>query len=186
MKHLNYLRRVGKAVFSYIHDRPLLGMSIETGVLMGTGDLIAQKLLSMKTDHEFQPRRFLTFAGIGFFFVGPCVGRWYYFLDRNIRALEMNSRRKEALAKVMADQLMFAPVFMAAVMVISGFLIGNEWEKTKETLQNNYFSLLLANYKVWPLFLFINFSFVPLRFNLMASQLFAIMWNTYLSLKLFS
>lgn len=85
--------------------------------------------------------------------------------------------------KVVADQLVAAPMVLFTIMSSVYLMEGHTVEQTKEKLKNDYCEVLLTNYKVWPLVQFVNFSLVPVNFQVLLVQIVAIFWNTYVSLK---
>lgn len=48
--------------------RPYLMQAVQTGVLMGTGDLISQTVIEHKTLKEINVKRTLQFSSLGLFF----------------------------------------------------------------------------------------------------------------------
>lgn len=53
----------------------------------------------------------------------------------------------------------------------------------KKNIETNYLDILTVNYTIWPFAQAINFSVVPLRFQVLFAQTIALFWNTYLSWK---
>lgn len=105
---------------------------------------------------------------------------FYGVLDRHLRHRNAVVR---TLQKVCVDQLVFAPVFMAVLVSIIGFMQHRSVDKVAEKLRREYLDILVANYYVWPWVQLVNFRFVPLNYQVPLTQLVAVMWNIYISWK---
>lgn len=109
---------------------------------------------------------------------GPGLRTWYGVLDRRIRAKKPLTR---TLEKVFVDQVVFAPIFLAGLISIIGFSQHRDIEKIKTKLKMEYVDILISNYYVWPWVQLINFRFVPLNYQVLVTQMVAVMWNIYVS-----
>jgi hypothetical protein len=86
-----------------------------------------------------------------------------------------------ALARLAADQLLFAPAFVstffAALLTLEG-RPGDAVAKIKADLP----SALKANWSLWVPANFVNFRFVPPVLQVAFANVVALGWNTYLSI----
>ncbi|XP_028136629.1 mpv17-like protein [Diabrotica virgifera virgifera] len=147
---------------------------VQAGTLMSTGDLVAQVVVEKKTDTiDFE--RTIRFGFIGISVVGPAVSVWYRLLSKSKYSL---------LQRVAIDQLLFAPSLLPVMITSVNVLKGQNWFQIKDELKHKYFHILITNYKVWPLVQFINFKYIPLKYQVAFGQGVGIFWNTYLSLKI--
>lgn len=87
----------------------------------------------------------------------------------------------KSVKKVVADQLLCAPAFLAVFIAVLGALQGENVNGIQKRIQHDYKDILLANYCIWPAVQLANFALVPLNFQVLAVQFVAIFWNTYLS-----
>ena len=147
------------------------------GILVATGDVLAQQVIQRKKlkDHNFY--RTGKFFIIGSCFVTPVLRTWYSILDRFVRG----SGGVVAMKKVLLDQTIFAPVFIASFFTVSDILGGKSLEGVKRNLDQNYFSTLKTNYYVWPAVQTVNFYFVPPTYRVILVNTVALFWNTYLA-----
>lgn len=189
-----------------LNRRPYLVQAIQTGTLMGAGDLIAQTLIEKKSFRDVDYARTLKFSSIGFcfgvsslfiilfklvliclynltlyslFFQGPALRIWYGLLNKHVGS----SGKTVALKKVFIDQAVFAPTFLFFLLVAVGAMQGKSWESIQDDIQTNYFDILKTNYYVWPWVQIVNFYYVPLHYQVLLVQGIALFWNTYLSYK---
>ncbi|XP_011146288.1 protein Mpv17 isoform X2 [Harpegnathos saltator] len=143
---------------------------------MGLGDQIAQNFI------ESGPKaidyvRTMQFAGIGLFISGPATRTWYGILDKYIGS----KGYIVGIKKVVCDQLLFAPTFIAVLLVAIGFCQGKDIKGLKTKLLNEYSDILINNYKLWPMVQLMNFSLVSLNYQALVVQSVALLWNSYIS-----
>jgi hypothetical protein len=108
-------------------------------------------------------------------FITPAVASWYVLLARTFPG--------SPLARVAADQLLWAPAgtagFFTAVegmrtgSLRAGFAVA--LERTPPTLA--------ANWVVWPVAQFVNFTFVPARYTVLFTNVISLGWNGFISLQ---
>ncbi|EEB10887.1 protein Mpv17, putative [Pediculus humanus corporis] len=159
---------------------PIGSQAIQTGLIMGNGDVIAQLLVEKKPFSLFDFLRTSQYVFVGSFFVGPSLRVWYGFIDK----IFSEKNKTTAVKKMLVDQLLFAPVFLAAVLSVIGITQGNSLKSTYEKVSNEYSDILKTNYTIWPAFQLFNFYLVPLHYQVLAVQIVAIFWNTYVSWKI--
>lgn len=85
------------------------------------------------------------------------------------------------MQKVFIDQVVFAPIFLACLLSVIGYSQHQDVDKVKEKLRNDYTDILVANYSVWPWVQIVNFSLIPLNYQVLLTQTVAVFWNIYFS-----
>ncbi len=85
-----------------------------------------------------------------------------------------------AIARMAADQFVFAPVFVGSIVAAIMALEGHAAE-VPDKLRNDLFTIIKSNWAVWVPFQFLNFRFVPVHLQVLASNVVALGWNTYMS-----
>ncbi|XP_321299.5 protein Mpv17 [Anopheles gambiae] len=161
---------------------PVLVQSVQSGLLMGAGDVIAQGFIERKDWQSFDGMRAFKFFGIGFCVGGPGLRKWYGVLDRHI-GTKGGSKAVTTLKKVALDQIVFAPIFLGTLIGTIGLLQGHNLAEIRHKLRHEYGDILLTNYYIWPWVQLANFYLVPLNYQVLLVQSVAVFWNTYLSWK---
>lgn len=148
-------------------------------------------------------KRTLRMSAFGGIFAGPALSTWYRFIDRKVTT---TNRVQGLVTKVVLDQFVFAPFFIAAFFTGQGLFEGKSINEIKEKLSSGYTTALIGNYKVriktrkkyscvfffnckklykkkkiWPAVQIANFYFTPLNYRLMVTNVVALGWNAYLS-----
>ena len=108
--------------------------------------------------------------------MAPVLGFWYTKLNQLIPA----KTTAAAIGRVVADQALFAPVFVA-MFLASLLLLNGVPELILPKLKQDWLRTVTANWALWIPGQFINFRFVPPQFNLLGSNVLALVWSTYLS-----
>ncbi|KAJ3326641.1 Protein required for ethanol metabolism [Blyttiomyces sp. JEL0837] len=95
------------------------------------GDIMAQQVVEVKgfENHDFS--RTARLAAFGGFIAGPSVALWYPFLQRTIN---IKSAPQALVARVAADQLIFAPTFIGIFFAYNGIMEGKSINEVKEKL----------------------------------------------------
>ncbi|KAJ8734079.1 hypothetical protein PYW07_014630 [Mythimna separata] len=172
-----------RGVFRIYQDvlrrRPYLVQAVQTGALMGSGDLISQTFIERNRISDVDLTRTLKFSSIGFFVGGPALRVWYGALYKYVGS----SGTAVALKKVFIDQIVFAPLFLFAILSAVAFMQGKDPDKIISDLEANYLDVLKSNYLLWPWVQIVNFAYVPLQYQVLLVQVVALFWNTYLSWK---
>ncbi len=60
----------------------------------------------------------------------------------------MKNPKMTGFAKMLVDQLLMAPVFLANFIAVNSILQGNPWSKVKSDVTSNYKDILITNYQV--------------------------------------
>ncbi|KAI0599849.1 hypothetical protein F4775DRAFT_548518 [Biscogniauxia sp. FL1348] len=157
-------------------SRPLLTQAVTTAVLFGVGDVIAQQVVEKKgiDKHELaRTGRMFLYGGAVF---GPAATTWYGILQRHV---VLRNKNAEMLARVAADQLLFAPTFIGVFLSSMAVMEGGS---AKEKLDRSYMPALQTNYLIWPFVQMANFKLVPLEHRVLVVNLVSIGWNCYLSM----
>ncbi|KAK7358327.1 hypothetical protein VNO77_00254 [Canavalia gladiata] len=180
---------------SCLSVHPVKTQVISSGILWGVGDLTAQyithsaakKRLQLSSDSEakfiINWRRMAVTSMFGFSFVGPVGHFWYEGLDKFIRLrLKLMPKSVRSVAtKVAMDGLIFGPLHLFVFFTYMGLCAGKNLPRIKEDLKKNYVPALILEGGVWPIVQFFNFSYVPVKYQLLYVNLFCLLDSAFLS-----
>lgn len=158
--------------------RPYATNAVTTAFLFGAGDVLAQKVGASK-DYDFsRTARAVIYGGVVF---APLGDQWYKFLARTVIG---KTNVTQTAARVVVDQGVFAPFIGIPLYYLAmGLMEGRSVEDTQQKLSRNWYTTLISNWSVWPIFQAVNFAFVPVAYRLMAVNVVSIGWNCFLLMK---
>ena len=158
----------------YLDKYPLLTKAAQSAVIVAIGDVIAQKFIEEAKELDYI--RLLRMSSTGLLLVGPTLHVWYGTLFKYIKTPGFSG----AIMRMLPDQFIFAPIFIA---VFSTFLFTLEGrlDELKQHLNDTMFDSMVVNWKIWIPAQIINFRFIPLHLQVLYVNFVALIWNTYLS-----
>lgn len=169
---MSFLRSYGQRVT----NSPLVTESLMTSFLFGLGDVASQQLVERKESHDFvRTGRFLVFGGL---VAGPLLSTWYGVLNKKV---VLANPFAQLCTRVAMDQLLFTPVFISTFTTGMSLLEGKDFRDLASKLRDTFLPTWAANIKLWTPFQFINFYITPPAYRLLAVNVTATGWNTYLS-----
>ena len=153
--------------------------AVNTGVLMATGDVLAQLLIERRRlGKDYDPLRTLRFGAGGLFVFGPTMHVWYSALDRFV--VRAKTPLRLAVYKMLCDQLGFLPVYLVSYISFFSVLEGNNLPKTKNRVETMFGRLLMFSYQIWPAVQIANFYFVPLHHRIFVINAVGLIYYTYI------
>ena len=153
--------------------KPVMTKAITAAVLNGVGDIIAQLWLD---GGKLNWKRLGVFSFLGLVLIGPALHVWYGTLIR----LVPSQGSFGAIGRLMLDQFAFAPIFIGSIVSAIMALEGHA-EDIPQKLRSDLPTIVRSNWVLWVPFQFINFRFVPVRLQVLAANMVALLWNTYVS-----
>lgn len=99
--------------------------------------------------------------------MAPIQFQWFGFLSRAFPIVK-GSGTSAALKRVLADQLVFAPVGLGCFFTFMTVAEGGGKRALKQKFQEVYLQALRANYMLWPLVQVLNFRVVPIQFQIVS------------------
>jgi protein Mpv17 len=155
--------------------------AINTSILMGAGDIIAQLLIEKHTTWEkYDKLRTLRFFGVGLCILGPSMHVWYTGLDKIIKTGKCPTI---AVKKMLMDQALFLPPYIATFIIAMSKLRLESNKEMISKLKRDFKPILLTSYQVWPGIQIANFYYVPLQHRILVMNVVGLFWNTYIAWK---
>ena len=87
---------------NFLESRPCIASAINTGLVMGIGDTIAQTILESRRISSLDLERLSRFLGLGFCLAGPGMYYWYSALDKYVAR---RTRTATTIWKILLDQV---------------------------------------------------------------------------------
>lgn len=101
----------------------------------------------------------------------------YELLDYKIKG---NSLGKISY-KIFLDQVIGAPVYVAMIFIVLGFLEGKSYDEVLTEIKVKGWDVYVANLIVWPAAQFINFYFLPPQYRVLYINFVTLLFDVYLS-----
>ncbi|KAE8363543.1 hypothetical protein BDV27DRAFT_165419 [Aspergillus caelatus] len=154
--------------------RPYLTQLCLTPLIYCIGDLSAQ----MIGDDDFDPRRSFRSIVIGLVIAIPSR-EWFLFLGRRFNYSYFPSL--SLCTKVAANQLFYTPLFNVYFFAFHGILSGEGVPGAIERVKNTVPTSIPRSFLYWPLVTAFNFTYVQPQSRSVATSIFAVFWQSYLS-----
>ncbi|PGH11767.1 hypothetical protein AJ79_04668 [Helicocarpus griseus UAMH5409] len=90
---------------------------------------------------------------------------------------------RNTVIKILVDQTIGASWGSALFIVTISALQGQDAAAIKQSLAKDFFSIMIAGLKLWPMVSVISFTMVPPEKRVLTGSLFGMLWGIYLSLK---
>ncbi|KAJ8902242.1 hypothetical protein NDN08_006649 [Rhodosorus marinus] len=153
---------------------PLTTKMITGGILTALADYMAQ-WIEMKDDPEkdLDLRRLASLTA-WFTLVGtPLLHGWFGFLERIFPGMVA----LKAVKQMAIDQLLWAVFFNAQMMFGMTFLETFDVKAALKKIKDQIVTVIIANWKLWPIAQLVNFSVVPLSYRVLFANLVAFVWT---------
>ncbi|CAD0115118.1 unnamed protein product, partial [Aureobasidium uvarum] len=87
------------------------------------------------------------------------------------------------VVKFLLDQSLGSMVNTMLYFCVMGLIKGQSWHLILEDIQRNFWSLILAGYRLWPFVCLLNLLLIPLRYRSLVGSLAGLGWGVFLSLR---
>jgi hypothetical protein len=128
----------------------------------------------------FDFERLTRFMAYGFL-MAPIQFQWFNALSRWF-PITKSSSMVPALQRVAMDQLIFSPISLGCFFTFMTVAEGGGRRAVTRKFQDVYVPALRANYILWPAVQMLNFSVLPIQFQIPFVSSVGIAWTAYLSL----
>ncbi|CAK9302471.1 unnamed protein product [Gordionus sp. m RMFG-2023] len=115
------------------------------------------------------------------FTVGFCIGPFNHLWYTNLDRWMPGTSRKIILKKLLADQILAAPIFCFIFFMGMGLLEKKRLEPIYSEWVQKFPFIYLMDCIFWPPVQVVNFSYVPTKYRVMYVNSFTLLWDTFLS-----
>ncbi|KAG2453141.1 hypothetical protein HYH02_002467 [Chlamydomonas schloesseri] len=167
----NPLGRAWNAYERSLRRHPVLTQAASSALLWGMGDAMAQRIEARcRGDAAPDGRRTALTAAFGGAVIGPAGHAWYQALEALVlRCGLAGSSRRAMLLKVVLDNLVYSPAYVLAFFAFGCLAIDRlSPAEFREQLRSQFVPTMLAEALVWPPYMALVFSRVPVPHQLLA------------------
>lgn len=176
--------RFWKMYQSWLESRPMLTKCVTAAILVGCGDLAGETIeLWTHAASSLNLWRILSFTLMGLLLQAPITHYYYLVLDAKLPPT-LSPWTSTTFIKLAIDQLVFAPCFTALVFLFLGFCEGDSVSQILDHMQRDYWTTMVANWKLWVPAVFVNLAFCPPELRVLYCNLVFFVWSICLSLLL--
>lgn len=111
---------------------------------------------------------------------GPLIHAFHTFLDGVLFKGFSQTSTPVVSAKLLIDQLLFSPFFMAIYYYAQGLTEDRSLASTTQTLKTDIYGLMRKSWTVWVPANFVSYWLVPLDLRVLFGNLVGFFWNAYL------
>ena len=179
-KKSNVFKNFTRKYVEYLDKYEWKAQTLNTAVTLAIGNILSQAIvLNQHEMVEFDIAESCRYFGVGLLLIGPSMCVWYTSLDRIIKATTLRA----AVSKMLMDQILFLPVFVAGLIAVMGLLCKEPMDKIKEDLNRDFKPIMIYCYMGWPWIQVLNFHFVPLQHRILVMNICSLFYNTLMSWK---
>lgn len=168
-----------------LDSHPLMTKCISSGLVSGVGDVLGQYIQYRKAldrndtnKWNWDYARTSRFVILGFALVAPVCHVWYGSLMERIPGFSPRQIAK----RVVLDQFCFAPLFLPTWLLNLWMLEGKSADYVMEEMPKKVPPTVVANWMLWIPAQTINLGMVPVKYQVLFSNIVAVAWSTFLSL----
>ena len=158
---------------------PVLTKSTSCGVIFALGDILAQQVENYTSQTKgIDLKRTFRMSFYGSLYVGPVMHVWY---SKILPRFFPGTSLSHVLKKVCIDQTLMVTFMTSSFYTAQTLLENKTLENALDKVKHQLWPTLKTNWKVWPAIMALNFTLVPLDFQVILVNSVGIIWNAYLS-----
>ena len=105
----------------------------------------------------------------------------YFTYHKVLPLIAPGNSRLSVFKKLVFTQTIFTLISMSAFYTAIPLMNGQDMTDIREEIGKKLWPTLVTNWKVWPVLQLINFSFVPVKLQVLYVAFFSLFFNCYLS-----
>jgi protein Mpv17 len=168
------LKKYGKL----LEEKPLRTKSFTSFITFGLGDLICQKIENRYGSNKIWDKTRTIRQGSYGIFITPYL---HLQFSKIMPYLFPGKSLISIIKAVIFNQAVGAVITTSTFFIFTDTLSGKCFLEIKQNLNLKLLPTLKANWCVWPFLMFINFSFIPIPWMPLYSNICGMFWGVYLS-----
>ncbi|XP_041976722.1 mpv17-like protein 2 [Aricia agestis] len=182
LSKINNARRLqssyNRSVNFFLRKNLLLTNCITSGLFMGLGDYIQQKIEAYpdtkKRDYDwYRTGRMLIVGGV----LGPLHHYYYVYLDKIWPRADLRS----VGIKILWDQLACSPLTILCFFYGMGYLEKHSTTEINDEVKEKFMYVYLGDWFFWPPVQFINFYYLPTHYRVLYINIATTAYDVFLS-----
>lgn len=173
-------------VIDFLKKDTLISRSILGGIIVSSGDLLAQTIIEGTSMQNFNYKRYFRSFFMGGCIITPWLYNWYGKILPNVINISLfnaiNPKRKVLLSTII-DQTVNASFCAFLYLTIINYIESYDLSHSLNVFRSNYIDVMIANYYVWPVPMYLIFKYVNVNYRTIFVNFIAVIWNLYLSFK---
>ena len=162
-------------------DRPYRTKMATAGIIFAGADTFCQKIIEKKPDKKFDYRRLINMVLIGTFMSAPISHLWYCKWGNKLGAKLTTNSKLQPWVAMGLDQVLYTPVTLTMFLFMNQYAKDFSVLKAINNVREKLWRGMVANWKVWPPLVWINFALVPIHFRVLFVNVFGFFWTIYLT-----
>lgn len=152
--------------------------TVSSGIPMFFGDLIQQEIeyqnkkLAKRYDYKRLGRMLL---------FGLAVGPVHHYIYINLNKYLPGRSMANIAKKILTDQLLIGPLCILLFFSGLGVLEGKSLDSINSEIKSKFLVVYKMDWVIWPPTQFINFYFVPVKYQIMYINLVTVLYDVFLS-----
>lgn len=173
---------MGNRYSMMLEKAPLLTKGVSSAVVAFGGDIMCQSYVEKREVNQpldyGRATRFTIFGGV---MVAPILHYWYGYLAIKFPMKAGQNVLIPAIQRLALDQGLFAPFIVPFSMFSLLTMEGHSLDYTVLKMKQDFWTSLQANWSIWIPGSFLNFYLIPVSYQVLFSNVTALIWNTILS-----
>jgi hypothetical protein len=130
------------------------------------------------SNKPYDAKRAFKFFALGGVYIAPVLHCYYVHL---VPRITTSVGLTGVMKKLAFDQTFFATSYLSVLFFNLNILDGKSASEAIDDVKKKMKPAMLANWKFWPFVNFANFYFVPVQYQVLWNNFFAMIFNSYLS-----
>ncbi|XP_031619863.1 protein sym1 isoform X2 [Contarinia nasturtii] len=166
-----------KKVTHVFNEYKILRGMLSYAVLWPVGSLMEQTLVEKRNWQTYDWKKCLRFSLYGTLIMGPTMYVWV----RTANVIWPRSGFRYSLSKAITEQFTVDPTLICTFLFVMSILEQKTIDEAKDEVRNKFIDTYKVGAIYWPTVQTINFTFVPLKNQVVCTSFFSMIWSAFLA-----